>query len=100
MRLHFATPHHDYQKPIRQDIKRVPLAKLKGEASAAMILPYPPRVPLIMQGEQITDDCESILDFLLMLDDIGQALPGFATVIHSVEIDAEGKKYVQVIKGL
>ena len=93
------TPHHAYQKLIRQEIKRVPLEKLKGEVCAVMILPYPPGVPLIMPGEQITKDCESILDFLLMLDDIGQALPGFATVIDGVETGADGKRYVQVIRG-
>ena len=91
------TPHHAYQKLIRQEIKCIPLDQLKGETCATMILPYPPGVPLIMPGEKITDDCESILDFLLMLDDIGQALPGFETVIHGVETDQNGKKYVQVI---
>jgi lysine decarboxylase len=91
------TPHRAYQKLIRQEIKHVPLKKLKGETSAVMILPYPPGVPLVMPGEQITDECESILDFLLMLDDIGQALPGFETMIHGVEIDKQGKRFVQVL---
>lgn len=61
-------------------------------------LPYPPGVPLIMPGEQITDNCEPILDFLLMLDDIGQALPGFETTIDGVETGEDGKRYVQVIR--
>ena len=91
------TPHHAYQQLIKQRIKRVPLEKLKGETSAVMILPYPPGVPLIMPGEQITDGCEPILDFLLMLVDIGRALPGFETTIHGVETDQEGKITVQVI---
>ena len=91
------TPHHAYQKLIRQEIKNVPLEKLKGETCATMILPYPPGVPLIMPGEKITDESKPILDFLLMLNDIGQALPGFETVIHGVETDEHGKKYVQVI---
>lgn len=91
------TPHRAYQQLIKQNIKRVPLEKLKGETSAVMILPYPPGVPLIMPGEKITDDCDVILDFLLMLDDIGQALPGFETMIHGVEMDDEGNRTVQVI---
>lgn len=94
------TPHQAYQKLIRQEVKRVPLEQLKGETCAVMILPYPPGVPLIMPGEEITDGCESILDFLLMLDDIGQTLPGFKTVIHGIETDEQGKMFVQVIKGL
>jgi len=91
------TPHHAYQKLIRQEIKLIPLNKLKGEVCAAMILPYPPGVPLIMPGEQITDESETILDFLLMLDDIGQAFPGFSTEIHGVETGTDGKRYVPVI---
>lgn len=91
------TPHQAYQKLIRQEIKLVPLEKLKGETCAVMILPYPPGVPLIMPGEEITDGCEPLLDFLLMLADIGQALPGFETVIHGVETDEHGKMFVQVI---
>jgi lysine decarboxylase len=91
------TPHRAYQKLIRQEIKLVPLEQLKGEICAAIILPYPPGIPLILPGEQITDDCEPILDFLLMLDDIGHALPGFATEIHGVVVGEDGKSYVQAL---
>ncbi len=91
------TPHRAYQKLIKKEIKLVPLAQLKGEICAAMILPYPPGIPLIMPGEQITDASQSILDYLLMLDDIGQALPGFSTEIHGVISGTDGEKYVPVI---
>ena len=91
------TPHQAYQKLIRRDVKNIPLRQLKGKTSAVMILPYPPGVPLIMPGEQITDACEPILDFLLMLDDIGEQLPGFETEIHGIERDDEGKSYVKIV---
>ncbi|QMT60896.1 lysine decarboxylase LdcC [Legionella sp. PC997] len=92
------TPHQAYQKLIRQETQLIPLAQLKDKISAVMILPYPPGIPLIMPGEQITDDCELILDFLLMLDDIGKVLPGFATEIHGVVVGEDGTNYVQIIK--
>ncbi|MCW8408100.1 lysine decarboxylase LdcC [Legionella sp. PATHC035] len=92
------TPHQAYQKLIRQETQLIPLSQLKDKISATMILPYPPGVPLIMPGEQITDESELILDFLLMLDDIGEALPGFATEIHGVVTGEDGKSYVQIIK--
>ena len=92
------TPHQTYQKLIKQEVKLVPLKQLKGKTCAVMILPYPPGVPLIMPGETITDESEPILEFLLMLEDIGQALPGFETVIHGVEMDEHGKMFVQVLK--
>jgi len=91
------TPHQAYQKLTRLEVKLVPLGKLKGEVSATMILPYPPGVPLIMPGEQITDEFEPTLDYLLMLDEIGQVLPGFETVIHGIERGEDGGNYVQVI---
>ncbi len=91
------TPHQTYQKLIRQEVKYVRLAQLKNEICATMILPYPPGVPLIMPGEKITDESESILDFLLMLDDIGQALPGFETVIHGIETKDDGNRYALVV---
>ncbi|KTD69121.1 MULTISPECIES: lysine decarboxylase LdcC [Legionella] len=92
------TPHQAYQKLIRQETQLIPLSQLKDHISAAMILPYPPGIPLVMPGEQITDESQSILDFLLMLDDIGEALPGFATEIHGVVAGEDGTSYVQIIK--
>lgn len=91
------TPHQAYQKLIRQEVKLVPLAQLKDKICATVILPYPPGIPLIMPGEQITDESRLLLDFLLMLDDIGQALPGFATEIHGVSMDSAGNRVVQVL---
>ncbi len=91
------TPHQAYQKLIKQEVKLIPIAELKDQIAATMILPYPPGVPLIMPGEQITDACLPILEFLLMLDDIGRVFPGFAIMIHGTEIDAIGNRYVQVI---
>jgi lysine decarboxylase len=91
------TPHQAYKKLIKQSIKRVPLKSLLGKTAATMILPYPPGVPLVMPGEQITKESEVILEFLLMLDDIGGAFPGFETEIHGADVAKDGVRYVQVI---
>ena len=92
------TPHQAYQQLIRQKVKQVRLKDLKDKVSAALILPYPPGIPLIMPGEQLSGEgTEVILEFLLMLDDIGRSLPGFSTDIHGVTIGADGNSYVQVI---
>jgi len=91
------TPHQAYQRLIKQAVKRVPLKSLMNKVSAVMILPYPPGVPLIMPGEKITKETQVILDFLLMLIDIGQAYPGFETDIHGVNMDENGDAFVQVV---
>ncbi|MCF6808000.1 lysine decarboxylase LdcC [Thiotrichales bacterium 19S9-12] len=90
-------PHRAFQKHIKNQTKMVLLEELEGETSAVMILPYPPGIPLIMPGERITKDSRVILDFLLMLIDIGSHLPGFETDIHGVELKEDGKYYVKVI---
>ncbi|MCF6776494.1 lysine decarboxylase LdcC [Thiotrichales bacterium 19X7-9] len=90
-------PHQAYQRLVKSKTKLVALKKLQGEISAVMILPYPPGIPLIMPGERITEKSKVILDFLLMLTDIGQQLPGFGTDIHGVEQDEDGQYYVKVI---
>lgn len=92
------TPHQAYQKLIKQESVRVPLKNLLGHIALVMILPYPPGVPLVMPGEKITEASKSILEFLWLLDAIGQALPGFETSIHGVETDENNQRVVQVLR--
>jgi len=91
------TPHQTYQHLIKGETEKVPLDKLKGRTSAVMILPYPPGIPLIMPGEQITDESEDVLHYLEMLEMIGQALPGFASDIHGVEVKEDNTLLVNVL---
>lgn len=91
------TPHQAYQKLIRQETTLVPLEELLDKTSAVMILPYPPGIPLLMPGEKISRNSVPILNFLLMLDDIGQALPGFSTDIQGVEKDESGNRLVRIL---
>jgi lysine decarboxylase len=91
------TPHRAYQKLIKGKTKKIPLDKLQGHTSAVMILPYPPGIPVIMPGERIDKKSQVILEYLLMLEDIGQTLPGFEIDIHGVERGEDNKLYVKVL---
>jgi arginine/lysine/ornithine decarboxylase len=65
--------------------ERLPLKEALGRISAEMLVPYPPGVPLLMPGEEITDD---IIDFI-------EQNRGKITFNG---ISDEGAEYIYVIK--
>lgn len=91
------TPHQAFQRMIKGQTKVVKMTEMLNKTSAVMVLPYPPGVPLIMPGEKITAQSKVILDYLVMLEQIGKTLPGFETDIHGVEKDAAGDYVVKVL---
>ena len=91
------SPHQAYQKLIKQQTKKICIDDLIGQTSAVMVLPYPPGIPLIMPGEKITKNTKPILEFLLMLEEIGSHLPGFETEIHGLEMNDTGRLCIKVI---
>lgn len=91
------TPYQMFQQELRGQVEDCDLRDLVGKVSANMILPYPPGVPLIMPGEKITADNRFVLDFLLLLCNIGSCYPGFATDIHGVELTEQGRYLVRVL---
>jgi lysine decarboxylase len=92
------TPHQAYQHLLRGNTKIVRLRDMIGKTAAEMILPYPPGVPLIMPGECVTKEAKEALEYLMLLEDIGRALPGFEADIHGVSVDSAGYFTVKVIK--
>lgn len=92
------TPHQAYQQLIKGNTHTLRLREMTDQISAVMILPYPPGVPLIMPGEKITAASKAALDYLILLEDIGRALPGFEASIHGVMTDEEGYFTVKCIK--
>lgn len=91
------TPHQAFQKLIKGQVSTIKMRELEGHTSAVMVLPYPPGVPLIMPGEKVTHESRPVLDYLIMLEEIGKELPGFATDIHGVEEDEEGELVIKVL---
>ncbi len=56
-------------------IASVPLGKSKGRISAEMVCPYPPGIPVILPGEEITPD---VVDYLARVRDLGVEVRGAA----------------------
>ena len=92
------TPHEAFQRELRGEVEEVRIEDMQDKVSANMILPYPPGVPLVMPGEVLTKDNRAVLDFLLMLCEIGEHFPGFETDIHGAYRQPDGSYTVKVLK--
>lgn len=91
------TPYNAFQKLVKGKTKTIKMRDMENHVSAVMILPYPPGVPLIMPGEKITKESRDVLNYLIMLEEIGLEVPGFESDIHGVEKDSSNQFIVKVI---
>ncbi|MCK8852065.1 lysine decarboxylase LdcC [Haemophilus influenzae] len=91
------TPNKAFQLELNGAVQDCYIEDMVGKVNANMILPYPPGVPLVMPGEMITEESRPILEFLLMLCEIGSHYPGFATDIHGAYKQDDGRYKVKII---
>jgi hypothetical protein len=91
-------PHKAFQLELKGQIEDCYLEDMVGKINANMILPYPPGVPLVMPGEMITEESKPILEFLMMLCEIGAHFPGFETDIHGAYRQEDGRYKVKIVK--
>ena len=72
-----------------REIDRVEIDQLEGRATAVLLTPYPPGIPLLIPGERFN---RTIVQFLQFARNFNQQFPGFDTDIHGlVETSDEGK---------
>ncbi|WP_337945319.1 lysine decarboxylase LdcC, partial [Sutterella wadsworthensis] len=84
------TPFDAFQRELNGEVEEVRIQDMQDKVNANMILPYPPGVPLVMPGEMLTADNRAVLDFMLMLCEIGEHFPGFETDIHGAYRQPDG----------
>jgi arginine decarboxylase len=71
------------------EIDRVPIDYLEGRATAVLLTPYPPGIPLLIPGERFN---KSIVEYLRFARMFNERFPGFDTDIHGlVEEIVDGK---------
>lgn len=92
------TPFEAFQRELNGEVEEVRIQDMQDKGNANMILPYPPGVPLVMPGEMLTADNRAVLDFMLMLCEIGEHFPGFETDIHGAYRQPDGSYTVKVLK--
>jgi len=59
--------------PVPQDKERIPLLEGAGRICASSIIPYPPGIPFICPGEQLT---EEVIQYIKKLRDAGEKVIG------------------------
>ena len=95
-------PADAYTHLVRGEVEKVEVKDLRGRIAAAMLVPYPPGIPLIMPGERYNEKAEAIFAYLQIAQEQDALFPGFESDVHGreVETDAAGQRryLVEVIK--
>jgi arginine decarboxylase len=91
-------PSDAFAKMAHGEIDRVRIDELEGRATAVLLTPYPPGIPLLIPGERFN---KTIVDYLRFARDFNKKFPGFETDIHGLvagELDGQRVYYVDCIK--
>ncbi|MBL8516409.1 MAG: arginine/lysine/ornithine decarboxylase [Betaproteobacteria bacterium] len=92
------SPADAFARMAHRDMDRVPIEELEGRATAVLLTPYPPGIPLLIPGERFN---KTIVQYLKFARDFNAQFPGFETDIHGlVEETVHGKVeyYVDCLK--
>jgi arginine decarboxylase len=91
-------PSDAFAKMAHGEIERVRIDDLEGRATAVLLTPYPPGIPLLIPGERFN---KTIVDYLRFARDFNKKFPGFETDIHGLvagELDGQRVYYVDCVK--
>lgn len=82
-------PSHAFAMMAHDEVDRVPIDNLEGRATAVLLTPYPPGIPLLIPGERFN---QTIVEYLKFARTFNETFPGFDTDIHGLVIeDINGK---------
>lgn len=74
-------PSEAFAMMAHEKIERVELDNLEGRATAVLLTPYPPGIPLLIPGERFN---AAIVSYLKFARDFNKQFPGFETDIHGL----------------
>jgi len=77
-------PDVAYENLVRGKVRMLPLGEMAGHASAVMVVPYPPGIPILMPGERIE---AVIVEYLEALQAFDRRFPGFAHHVLGVALE-------------
>ena len=64
--------------------------QLAGRVSAAMVVPYPPGIPVIMPGERFPHVDSALIRYLATSQGLDARFPAFETEIHGIDVQPDG----------
>jgi arginine decarboxylase len=89
-----ATPASAYEHLVGGSVEMVRVSGLAGRVSTAMVVPYPPGIPVIMPGERFPAAGSALLRYLAAGESLARRFPGFETEIHGIQIESDGSYLV------
>jgi arginine decarboxylase len=87
-------PSDAFARMAHRDLDRVPIDQLEGRATAVLLTPYPPGIPLLIPGECFN---KTIIDYLRFAETFNKKFPGFDTDIHGL-VEVDGEFFVDCVK--
>ena len=91
------TPARAYEQLVAGEIEMLAADELAGRVSTAMIVPYPPGIPVLMPGERFGPTDSGLVRYLAISQELDARFPGFETEIHGIEIQGDGSYRVPCI---
>jgi arginine decarboxylase len=91
-------PGQAYDMMTHRELDRVEIDHLEGRATAVLLTPYPPGIPLLIPGERFNKLIVEYLQFARMFN---QQFPGFDTDIHGLieeKVDGQLKYFVDCVR--
>ena len=93
-------PSDAFAKMAHREIDRVEIDQLEGRATAVLLTPYPPGIPLLIPGEQFN---KTIVEYLKFARMFNARFPGFETDIHGLveeTVDGMRRYYVDCVQSI
>ena len=70
---------------------------MAGRIAAAMLVPYPPGIPMSMPGERLGGPESPVIKLILAMEQFGKDFPGFEREVHGIEVDSEGNYWMRAV---
>jgi arginine decarboxylase len=83
-------PEDAFAALVANNVELVPVAAAAGRTSAAMLVPYPPGIPVIMPGERYGDERSALIAYLTITERLARQYPGFETEVHGMQVQDDG----------
>jgi arginine decarboxylase len=91
------TPAQTYQRLLRNGTEKVKFTEMAGRITGAMLVPYPPGIPVAMPGERLGTRDSAVIRLILAMEEFGKRFPGFEREVHGIEVDAQGEYWMRAV---